>query len=230
MPKSNDIVVRVFLPSCGDYQKYYSTFIAIKHQFAADLMPQDIDDPFALYGDSFALRNKDLNIKGNMWAANDCGYMLPLPSSDERGLIAGIKLAYNKNSSYVKSAKVIPFKNFVHHNKGKCVFVDGGGWRQAEADVDVITIGGRPFMWANAQDCKLGKTNIMDCFSIEYLGTAPVFEDADYGKNLSILQQIEDRVLKTFNNTEKSAIIRVVLSSKDNYDKATPYMEYYLGN
>ena len=99
---------------------------------------------------------------------------------------------------------------------------------EIKGTAEIITFGGKEYIWLNKEDFKIGKAKTMLCWSLEALECAKPFsrnyEDKDFSDATEIHNQCKRIVLENCTEEEKAMLIPVKMSEEDNYESAQPLL------
>lgn len=214
------------LLSLSDYNEIFSKFPAFSCAKLSKKAKQD-----NLYGDkinkshSYYLRSPE-NTYPYLVQTIDCyGGRGTLNSQFKDGLRVSIQLKYHPQSDIVKNCITISQTSKICDLKEDSI----------TSTAPIVTFGKIKYIWLNKNECENNNEKTMRLTSLEILAKSVPFDDYgqtnDYGSYFTrqIRKQCENEAFGInfcdLTKEEKAMLVKVKLSSKDNYAKATPIFE-----
>jgi len=144
------------------------------------------------------------------------------PCCSDTGLRIGMHVKYEEESEITKTLHEVKRKGLVWDPKTRTkVFMKG--------KAPVVTVGKIEYIWLNKEECEAGTAETMELVSLKLIAKAKVFSRTDWDNNYDqahgLIEQSEFLATLGCTPLERSKIVPVILSSKDNFMTATPVLE-----
>lgn len=224
------LVLDAYIPSLTEYKNFGRKFPAFlsakpsKEAIKKGVWQSSVYDGNGYY----PLRT--LAYSSNFYFCDKNGsYNLTLPSYDpmNSGVRIAFQIKYSPDLKILSTLKKTTKSSKIYNEESKQdEFYTGVA--------PVIEFGGNKFIWLNKEKCENYEQENMILWSLELLEKTKPFNDKyivkDYAFASNLLKQCSDVLKRNCTPEELKMIVEVKLSSKDNYEKAIPFIKENFNN
>ncbi|MCM1368697.1 MAG: hypothetical protein NC184_07830 [Roseburia sp.] len=232
-----DLEVYAYLPSAGEYDKYFYKFRAYMSAEISDFADEGLLDQRRIHHkySSTDINNEWYYLRTPKFAPS--GYPLigiafsngvrdwESTGLNTLGLRVAFRLIYDPRSKIVKRAKTVKKTTEVYECKNQPECSSNGKRITVTSEAPIIKFAGKECIWLNREDCERGLSTTMECWGLYLIVTAKMiakaWEHNDFGKS-EICPQSQEFLLKGCKCREKKLLVKVAMNYKDSYEKVTP--------
>ncbi len=149
-------------------------------------------------------------------------YDIGLTSGTDGGLRVALQIAYNPECDIVKNCKeqtrTAKIWNETLTRVGKVT-----------STAPIVAYGKNEYVWLNKEECEKGTAKTMELVSVKLLAKTVAFNKKEYNNDFAKAVELQQQCLtvatEKCTEEEKTMLVEVVMSDKDNYNSAKPNLE-----